>query len=79
LLGVFIEIMVSLYLYVLITLTDYWGENNFREQAGTGLVAVVLFSVFVNLAKLVYNVTRETKEYLRKKKIALMRAIRAKE
>ena len=71
--------MVSCYLYVLLLLTDYWGENNYREQAGTGLVAVVGFSVFVNLGKLTYNVTREVKEYLRKKKIALMKKLREME
>jgi hypothetical protein len=76
LIAVFIEVMVSFYLYVLLTLTDYWGENPFREQGGTGLVSVVGLSVFVNFAKLAYNFTRETKEYLRKKRIALMRLMR---
>jgi hypothetical protein len=71
--------MVSCYLYVLLTLTDYWGDNPFREQAGTGLVAVVGLSVFVNFAKLAYNFTREIKEYIRKKRIAVMRLMRMKE
>ena len=79
LIAVFIEVMVSLYLYVLLLLTDYWGENEYREQAGTGLVTVVGFSVFVNLTKLTHNVTREVKEYLRQKKIALMRKLREME
>jgi hypothetical protein len=63
--------MVSAYLYVLLLLTDYWGENYYRDRIGEVLVGTVGISVFVNFAKLAYNVTRETKEYLRKKRIAL--------
>jgi hypothetical protein len=57
--------MVSMYLYVMLCLTDFWGDNPFREQQGQGLVGVVGISTAVNFTKLAYNVTRETKEYLR--------------
>ncbi len=66
----FVESMVSAYLYVMVFLTDFWGENPFREYAGSGLVAIVGFSVFVNVAKLVYNVFVGMKEYYRLKRIA---------
>lgn len=32
--SIFIEVMVSMYLYILLTLTDFWGENDFREEGG---------------------------------------------
>jgi len=63
--GVFIEFMVSAYLYVLLLLTDFWGENLFREIVGQCLVAVVSISIMVNVAKLVYNIMKGVKEYLR--------------
>jgi len=57
--------MVSAYLYVLLLLTDFWGENLFRELVGTSLVAVVSMSITVNFAKLAYNILKGVKEYLR--------------
>ena len=77
--GVFIEFMVSAYLYVLLLLTDFWGENLFRELVGTSLVAVVSMSITVNFAKLAYNILKGVKEYLRQKRIAMMRAIKRRE
>ena len=71
--------MVSGYLYVLLLLTDFWGENKFRETVGQCLVGVVSISIIVNFAKLTYNVLKGIKEYLRKKRIQLMRFLRIQE
>ena len=49
--SVFNEIMVSLYLYTLMHLTDFFGINNYREEAGYVLVAIVFISVVVNFFK----------------------------
>jgi hypothetical protein len=57
--------MVSAYLYVLLLLTDFWGENKFRETVGECLVGVVSISIIVNIAKLIYNILKGIKEYLR--------------
>jgi hypothetical protein len=32
--SVFNEFMVSLYLYTLLHLTDFFGDNHYREEAG---------------------------------------------
>lgn len=44
--------MVSLYLYILLALTDY--NPSFNDELGIALLVVVLTSFFVNLIKLVY-------------------------
>jgi hypothetical protein len=63
----------------LLLLTDFWGENPYREIIGEALLGTLGVSVFVNFAKLAYNVTREVNEYLRKKRLALLRAIKIME
>ena len=47
--SIFNEIMVTLYLYLLVSLTDYNGENPLREQCGVVLLGVVLSAIGVNL------------------------------
>ena len=69
--GFFIEFMVSAYLYFLILLTDFWGENKFREIVGECLVAVISISITVNIFKLIYNILKGVKEYLWNKRIKL--------
>ena len=49
--SVFNEIMVSLYLYTLMHLTDFFGDNYYREDAGYILVGIIFVSVAVNLIK----------------------------
>lgn len=44
-----IEISTSIYLYVLLLLTDFFGPNPFREIQGTALVIIVIIVVSVNL------------------------------
>ncbi|TNV87291.1 hypothetical protein FGO68_gene9418 [Halteria grandinella] len=48
--SLFNELMVSLYLYVLISLTDY--NDSLRDQAGIALLYIVLISFFANFVKL---------------------------
>ena len=47
----FNEIMVSMYLYLLICLTDFMGENDYRDYIGWALLLLVAFTVLVNLVK----------------------------
>jgi hypothetical protein len=48
-----IEVSVSIYLYVLLSLTDFMGENTLREELGwvltilTGIIVAVNVSIFL--------------------------------
>jgi hypothetical protein len=59
--SVFNELMVSLYLYTLMHLTDFFGDNNYREEAGYVLVGIIFVSVAVNLIKFFALIIREIK------------------
>ena len=54
----FNEIMVSIYLYVLISLTDYNDDADLFENCGIALLAVVMLSFAVNFLKFVYFALR---------------------
>jgi hypothetical protein len=47
----FNEIIVSVYLYLLLCLTDFMEENNSRDFIGLLLLSLVGFTVLVNLVK----------------------------
>jgi hypothetical protein len=47
----FNELMVSVYLYLLLCLTDYMGENDNRDLLGLILLSLVVSTVLVNLVK----------------------------
>ena len=47
----FNEIMVSIYMYLLICLTDFMGEHDYRDFIGWVLLLLVVFTVLVNLVK----------------------------
>jgi hypothetical protein len=64
-LSVFNELMVSFYLYTLMHLTDFFGENNHREEAGYVLVGVISLSVAVNLIKFFTLIGREIRRQIR--------------
>jgi hypothetical protein len=64
----FNEIMVSLYLYTLLHLTDFFGENEYRVEAGYVLISIILASVFVNLAKFFILISIDIAKILRKRK-----------
>ena len=53
--------MVSLYLYTLLHLTDFFGNNNYREEGGYVLVGIIFVSVTVNLIKFFALIIREIK------------------
>ena len=59
--SVFNELMVSFYLYTLLHLTDFFGDNNYREEAGYVLVGIIFVSVSVNLIKFFTLIIREIK------------------
>jgi hypothetical protein len=50
--ALFNEVAASAYLYIMILLTDYWGENLFRDDIGWGLLCLLSFIVAVNLSKI---------------------------
>lgn len=51
----FNEVMVSVYLYMLLGLTDYMGEHGSRDLISLLILSLVAFTVAVNLVKfLVY-------------------------
>lgn len=61
----FNEVMTSAYLYILMILTDFFGENSLRDQCGKTLVIMLAVVVSVNLLRVFYKVG----SYLRKKYI----------
>ena len=62
----FNEIMVSIYLYVLISLTDYNDDADLFENCGIALLAVVMVSFAVNFLKFVYFALRSIYRRLKK-------------
>jgi hypothetical protein len=50
----FNEIMVSVYLYVLISLTDYNDDADLFENCGLALLTIVMISLAVNFLKFLY-------------------------
>lgn len=51
---IFNEAMVSLYLYLLMTLTDFNGLNPAKYEFGITLLCTIFVTVLVNLAKTVF-------------------------
>lgn len=71
-LALFNELMVSSYLYLLLQLTDFIGENSKRDEQGTALLAVLGISITVNLGKFGYSVYLEImKKVMRKRAIRM--------
>jgi predicted membrane protein len=72
----FNEIMVSIYLYLLICLTDFMGENDYRDYIGWALLLLVAFTVLVNLVKFLivcdwlFLIRKLRKKFLKHKKYA---------
>lgn len=50
-LGVFNEFTVQIYIYLMIALSEYNGVNQYREEIGFGLVAIILVSLSINVLK----------------------------
>lgn len=70
----FNEVMVSAYLYVLMMLTDYIGDNRYRVEQGTVLVVIIMTNVGLNFLKLFYGVFKSVKKYCYKKSLERLRA-----
>jgi predicted membrane protein len=72
----FNEIMVSVYLYLLICLTDFMGDNAYRDSLGWALLLLVAFTVLVNLIKFLivcdwlYLIRKLRKKFFKHKKHA---------
>jgi hypothetical protein len=49
--NIFNEVAASLYLYFMIMLTDFHGENTHREEIGWALLALVCGTVLINIIK----------------------------
>ena len=54
--SLFNELMVTTYLYLLLLLTDFIGENTNRDPQGTALLVVLGASIIVNLCKFIFSV-----------------------
>ena len=62
----FNEMMVSFYLYVLISLTDYNDDDTLFDNCGIALLSIVMISFVVNFAKFVFFTLRAIYRCLRK-------------
>jgi len=51
--ALFNEIAASAYLYIMILLTDFWGENELRNSVGWALLVFLIFVVSVNFIKVI--------------------------
>jgi hypothetical protein len=62
--------MVSLYLYQLLSLTDYPSQDMpWREEMGWGLVMTVVVSAIINFVKFLYLVISTTRLVCNRKKV----------
>jgi hypothetical protein len=53
--SIFNELAVSLYLYLLMCLTDFHGWDNLREHFGFALFILVAFTLLINLLVALYS------------------------
>jgi len=56
--------MISLYLYLLFSLTDYNQDVSLREPAGLALVGIICVTVVVNIYLVIKGVIIKTKRKL---------------
>jgi hypothetical protein len=64
--SLFNELMVSLYLYLLIGLTEYNETHAMKDSIGNALLYLVLFTVFVNALVALVTAMRKAVEYIRR-------------
>jgi peptidoglycan/LPS O-acetylase OafA/YrhL len=66
--AIFNEFSASVYLYIMMLLTDFWGENTLRDKVGWALLVFLSLVVLVNLAKVFYSffswVSRKVKKHV---------------
>jgi hypothetical protein len=63
----FNELCVSLYLYLMICLTDFQGENPFRDALSYSVLGLVILTVSANLLKAMWFDAQILKDWVRKK------------
>ena len=51
----FNEFAASAYLYIMMLLTEFWGESNIRNSVGWGLLFFLGFVVSVNFIKVLWK------------------------
>ncbi len=61
----FNELMVSIYLYVLISLTDYNDNEDLFENCGIALLSIVMISFVINFLKFLFFTLRDLYRKLR--------------
>ncbi len=74
--DLFIEVCVSLYLYVLLILTDWWDTNVFRDECGWILVGLIIISLIANLLHFFTSMRVPLKRFLAKVKARFIKAKR---
>jgi hypothetical protein len=65
--SIFNELAVSLYLYLLMCLTDFHGWDNLREHFGFALFILVAFTLLINLLVAFYSDILLLLRFLRRK------------
>jgi hypothetical protein len=71
--DLFIEVCVSLYLYVLLILTDWWDTNDFRDECGWILVGLIIISLIANLFHFFISIRLPLKRLIAKIKAILIK------
>ena len=71
--SIFNEIMVSVYLYFTISLTDFFGEMIYREEVGFCLLGTIFITVLVNVLKTALVVI---KDCIRKRRLSQLEVLR---
>ena len=66
--SIFNEVMASLYLYLMLCLTDYHGDDTLRDEIGWALLILAIFTVIVNLIKAIWVILKDIKEWHMKRK-----------
>jgi hypothetical protein len=54
--SMFNEVATSLYLYIVMLLTEFMGETGLRDKIGWGLLFLVGGVVCINLLRILYNI-----------------------
>jgi hypothetical protein len=62
-----IEVSVSIYLYVLLSLTDLIGKNIFRDKAGWVLVVLTVSIVAINVLVFIWKSFCKAAAYIKQK------------
>jgi EamA domain-containing membrane protein RarD len=62
-----IEVSVSIYLYVLLSLTEFMGENTFREELGWVLVILTAIIVAINILVFIWRSICKADAYIKQR------------